>query len=184
VFYPIHDDFNPADPMTTTPPSHPLIRPLHSATEPLLVLNNDHATELSPLSLPEFDQLIRESFYSATINESEALLIAFDQSSRYDHVNFLWFRNRFEKEPNNKFVYVDRVVTSPAARGKGYARALYTDLFQRAKSAGHHRIACEVNLDPPNRVSDAFHASLNFSEVGRASIYNGAKTVRYLLLSL
>ena len=165
--------------MTATSPSPPLITPLHSATESLLALNNDHAVELSPLSLTEFDQLVRESFYSAATAASDALLIAFDQSSRYDHVNFLWFRARYDK-----FVYVDRVVVAPAARGKGYARALYTDLFQRAKSAGHHRIVCEVNLDPPNPVSDAFHASLNFSEVGHASIYNGAKTVRYLLRPL
>jgi uncharacterized protein len=172
------------DPMTTASPSHPLIRPNRSAIEPLLALNNDHAIELSALTFAEFDKLIRESFYSATINEADALLIALDQTSRYDHVNFLWFRVHFAKERHDKFVYVDRVVTSPAARGKGYARALYMDLFQHAKTAGHDRIVCEVNLDPPNPVSDAFHASLGFSEVGRAVIYNGAKTVRYLLRPL
>jgi len=165
--------------MTATSPSQPLIIPLHSATETLLTLNNDHAVELSPLSLTEFDQLVRESFYSATTADSDALLITFDQSSRYDNVNFVWFRARYDK-----FVYVDRVVVAPAARGKGYARALYKDLFRRAKSAGQHRIVCEINLDPPNPGSDAFHASLKFSEVGRASIYNGAKTVRYLLRPL
>jgi uncharacterized protein len=169
---------------TTTSPSHPPIRPLHAASESLLALNNDHAIELSPLSFAELDQLIRDSFYSATINDSDALLLTFEQSSRYDNVNFLWFRAFYEKESNQKFVYVDRVVTSPAARGKGFARALYTDLFQRAKSAGHTRIVCEVNLDPPNLASDAFHASLQFSEVGRAAILNGAKTVRYLLRTL
>ena len=165
--------------MTATSPSQPLIIPLHSATETLLTLNNDHAVELSPLSLTEFDQLVRESFYSATTADSDALLITFDQSSRYDNVNFVWFRARYDK-----FVYVDRVVVAPAARGKGYARALYKDLFRRAKSAGQHRIVCEINLDPPNPGPDAFHASLKFSEVGRASIYNGAKTVRYLLRPL
>jgi hypothetical protein len=87
-------------------------------------------------------------------------------------------------EDNANFIYIDRVVTSPAARGKGYARALYADLFQRAKSAGLTRVVCEVNLDPPKPVSDAFHASLNFTEVGRAAIYNGAKTVRYHLHNL
>jgi len=172
----------------------PQIQLLHSSTNSLLALNNDHAIELSPLTLTELDLLIRESFFSATINDSDALLIAFDQSSRYQHVNFLWFRAFFEKARQEKansektadanFVYIDRVVTSPAARGKGYARALYTDLFQRAKSAGHTRVACEVNLDPPNPVSDAFHASLDFSEVGRAAIHNNTKTVRYLLRNL
>jgi uncharacterized protein len=174
--------------------TRPQIQPLHSASDVLLTLNNDHSVELSPLTLAELDLLIRESFFSATINDSDALLIAFDQSSRYQHVNFLWFRVFFEKayqenshneeNANANFVYIDRVVTSLAARGKGYARALYTDLFQRAKSAGHTRIACEVNLDPPNPVSDAFHVSLNFHEVGRAAIHNNTKTVRYLLRNL
>jgi uncharacterized protein len=162
--------------MTATPRSHPLIRQLHAATAPLLALNNEHAVELSRLTLSELDKIVRASFFSSTINHSDALLIAFDQSSHYEHVNFLWFRQRYEQ-----FVYVDRVVTSLAARGKGYARALYLDLFDRAKACGHTRIVCEVNLDPPNPVSDAFHASLGFSEVGRAAIHDGAKTVRYLL---
>src|SRR5258707_7368328 len=123
----------------------PQIQPLHSARDSLLALNNDHSVELSPLILAELDLLIRESFFAATINDSDALLIAFDQSSRYQHVNFLWFRTFFEKAleqntslrssrapraefapgpseqtANDNFVYVDRVVTSPAARGKGY----------------------------------------------------------------
>jgi hypothetical protein len=181
-----------ADAMATSSQPQSLISQIHSATDSLLALNNDHSVELSALSLAELDQIIRASFFSATINDSDALLITFDQSSRYEHVNFLWFRAFFEKarqekdhnEDNAKFIYVDRVVTSPAARGKGYARALYNDLFQRAKSVGHGRVVCEVNLDPPNPVSDAFHASLNFTEVGRAAIYDGAKTVRYLLRNL
>jgi predicted GNAT superfamily acetyltransferase len=165
--------------MPRTPQSQPRIQLLHAASEPLLALNNDHSIELSPLTLPELDQIIRASFFSATINNSDALLISFDQTSAYQHVNFLWFRERYDR-----FVYVDRVVVSRAARGKGYARALYLDLFERGKSAGHTRIVCEVNLDPPNPASDAFHASLGFSTVGQASIHNGAKTVRYLLRAL
>jgi predicted GNAT superfamily acetyltransferase len=172
----------------------PEIQPLHSATQLLLTLNNNHSVELSPLTLPELDQIIRASFFSATINDSDALLICFDQSFPHDHENLRWLRTFFKssrsegaasdhQSPEN-FVYVDRVVVSPAARGKGYARALYTDLFQRAKSAGHTRIACEINLDPPNPVSDAFHASLGFSEIGRAPICNNSKTVRYLLRPL
>jgi uncharacterized protein len=174
--------------------SAPQIRPLHSATEPLLTLNNNHSIELSPLTLPELDQIIRASFFSATINDSEALLISFDQSFPHEHENLTWLRAHFQstrtenrdldEKGRDKFAYVDRVVVSPTARGKGYARALYADLFARAKSAGHTRIVCEVNLDPPNPASDAFHASLNFSEVGRAVIYSGAKTVRYLLRTL
>jgi uncharacterized protein len=55
------------------------------------------------------------------------------------------------------------------------------DLFRRAEALGHRRITCEVNLRPPNPVSDAFHARLGFTEVGRAMFGNGAKAVRYLM---
>jgi predicted GNAT superfamily acetyltransferase len=146
---------------------------------PLLALNTAHATELSPLTLAEFNRLIQTSFSAVALEDGAAFLIAFDQSAAYDSPNFLWFRERYDR-----FVYVDRVVTSPLARGKGYAKALYADLFQRAKQAGHSRVVCEVNLIPPNPASDAFHAALGFAEVARAAIYGGEKTVRYLLRSI
>ncbi len=160
-------------------PASPLVSRIASASVPLLALNNAHATELSALTLAELDRLIRISFLATTIRSGDAFLIAFDQGADYSSPNFLWFRERYDR-----FVYVDRVVTSPLARGKGYAKALYADLFQRAKDAGHSRIVCEVNLVPPNPASDTFHSALGFGEVGRASIHDGSKTVRYLLRSL
>jgi hypothetical protein len=66
------------------------------------------------------------------------------------------------------------------ARGRGSARRLYRDLFQHAAEAGHERVVCEVNSNPPNPASDAFHAALGFVEVGTASVYDGSRTVRYL----
>jgi uncharacterized protein len=167
--------------MSTGPTPQPLIRELHAATEPLLALNNENAYQLSHLSLAEFDRLIREAFFAAAVGEADALLLTFDQTADYDSPNFLWFREHYDR-----FVYVDRVVTTASARGKGYARALYTDLFQRAKAAGHSRVVCEVNFDPPNPVSDAFHAALGFVEVGRASVpvRGGTKVVRYYLREL
>jgi hypothetical protein len=57
---------------------------------------------------------------------------------------------------------------------------LYAQVFARAAKLGHTRIVCEVNVFPPNPVSDAFHTSLGFREVGQAVINNGSKTVRYL----
>lgn len=105
--------------------------------------------------------------------------MAFDQDADYDSPNYLWFRERYPR-----FVYVDRIVVDPAMRKRGLANHLYDDLFRMAKDAGHDRIVCEVNTDPPNPASDAFHAALGFVEVGHASIHGGTKTVRYLSRSL
>jgi len=55
--------------VTTTLPANPVVRPLRSATTPLLVLNNAHATELSPLTLPEFERLIQTSFSAGALDE-------------------------------------------------------------------------------------------------------------------
>jgi predicted GNAT superfamily acetyltransferase len=130
---------------------------------------------LSWLDDDRLAMLLKQSFYARRIGEVQAFLLAFDESATYDSPNYLWFRRRYRR-----FVYVDRVVVAPAVRGRGYGRLLYADLFDRAGRAGHDIVVCEVNSDPPNPASDAFHAAQGFAEVGRAAIHQGSKTVRYL----
>ena len=145
----------------------------------LLELNNAHAQELSWLGAGRLEYLVREAFLARRIGDLDAFLLAFDQDARYDSPNFIWFRARCPR-----FVYVDRIVVAPSARGRGCARRLYSDLFKHAVRAGHDRIVCEVNKMPPNPASDAFHAALGFVEVGTASIHDGSRTVRYLSQTL
>jgi predicted GNAT superfamily acetyltransferase len=145
----------------------------------ILALNNAHAVELSWLAPERLSGLLRQAFYARCIGDSGAFLMAFDQDAPYDSPNYLWFRERYRR-----FIYVDRVVVVPAMRKRGLAQMLYEDLFRCAAGAGHDRIVCEVNSDPPNPASDAFHATLGFAEVGHAAIHGGAKTVRYLSRSL
>jgi predicted GNAT superfamily acetyltransferase len=140
----------------------------------LLTLNNEHAAELSWLDRHGFAKLVGQAFQARRIG-LDAFLLALDQGATYDSPNFLWCRERYPR-----FVYVDRVVVAPATRGRGFARRLYEDLFEEARRARHERIVCEVNREPPNPASDAFHAALGFVEVGTARIHGGAKTVRYL----
>jgi hypothetical protein len=145
----------------------------------LLALNNDHAQELSWLTPERLLHLAGQAFCAQRIGAVDAFLLAFDQGAGYDSPNFLWFRERYAR-----FVYVDRIVVAESARGRGLARRLYRELFMEAARAGHVRVVCEVNSDPPNPASDAFHRALGFSEVDSASIHDGRKTVRYLLRPL
>ena len=157
-----------------------MISPISPSLEAsVLALNNEHAAELSWLEPDGLSTLIGTAFYAARIGELEAFLIAFDQDAAYDSPNFHWFCERY-----GRFVYVDRIAVAASARGKGHARRLYRDLFDRAAAAGHEMIACEVNSDPPNPASDAFHAALGFVEVGQASIHGGKKSVRYFVRSV
>jgi uncharacterized protein len=140
----------------------------------VLALNNAHAAELSWLEPERLSFLLGQAFHARRIGELDAFLLAFDQHADYRSPNFLWFRERYDR-----FVYVDRIVVAEHARGRGHARRLYADLFEHAARAGHDLIACEVNSEPPNPASDAFHAALGFAEVGGAAIHGGAKSVRY-----
>lgn len=139
----------------------------------LLALNNASAQELSFLVSDELIELVDEAFACLHGPEAEALLVAFDQDAKYDSPNFRWFQARFDR-----FVYVDRVVVAAAARGRGHASALYRQLFELARNSGHQRIVCEVNSDPPNPGSDAFHARMGFTQIGSAKLENG-KAVGY-----
>jgi hypothetical protein len=145
----------------------------------LLDLNNRNAQETSLLTRGRLDQLIEWACVAVCIPPDAALLIAFDQSAEYDGGHFLWFGERFDE-----FLYIDRVIIADEYRRHGIGRRLYAQVFARAAKLGHTRIVCEVNLLPPNPVSDAFHASLGFREVGQAVINNGSKTVRYLAIQV
>ena len=140
-------------------------------------LNNQFSAETSLLTDEGMQRLLEMAFYAVGVAEGsdpDALLIAFDQAAPYDNPNFEFFRSRHES-----FVYIDRMITASHAQRRGLGRQLYEGLFARAREAGHSIVGCEVNLDPPNPGSDAFHERLGFAEVGQATLQNG-KTVRYL----
>lgn len=145
----------------------------------ILALNNEHARELSWLEMPKLRHLAGEAFLALRAGEADAFLLAFDQDADYDSENFLWFKARYPR-----FAYVDRVAVASHARGRGLARAFYETLFAKARDAGHTMVACEVNSDPPNPGSDAFHAAMGFREVGTAAIYGGERSVRYFVREL
>lgn len=138
-------------------------------------LNNGHARETSFLTPEKWRMLVDGAFSATCFEGSAALLIAFDQDASYDNANFNWFRARYAR-----FVYVDRIVVSESHRGKGVAEQMYGKLFEQALGDGHDRVVCEVNFDPPNPGSDAFHAKMGFAEVGRATLVDTGKSVRYL----
>ena len=160
--------------MTTPAPIEP------ETHEAILALNNAHAAELSLLDASALRALLDGAFYAKRIGDLEAFIIALDENHReYDSPNYRWFQARMPH-----FIYVDRVVVSANARGKGHARRLYVDLIDRARAAGHHVLVCEVNLDPPNPASDAFHAALGFEQIGTAKVHEMEKSVRYFALRL
>lgn len=142
----------------------------------VLAANAAVAAMTSPLDMRALESLLTEAaFAAAMVDRGDVMtgfLIGFGPGAAYDSLNYRWFGTRFDR-----FAYVDRVVTVPAAQGRGVARRLYAAFADAMPQ--QERLVCEVNLLPPNPGSDAFHAALGFREVGRGSPSPG-KQVRYL----
>ena len=145
----------------------------------VLTLNEQHETELSPLDAPGLVDLGGSAFASLVSDPEAAFLISLSEVSDNTSPNFLWFRERYDQ-----FVYVDRVCVSGEHRRKGLAGILYDSLFAEALMAGRTRICCEVNSDPPNPSSDAFHYTRGFEVVGERHLEDRNKTVRYMVCEL
>jgi uncharacterized protein len=144
-------------------------------TTAVLLLNNASAKETSVLDEAGLKALLDMAFYARGVDRgASAFLIALEHNAAYLNPNFMWFQASRES-----FVYIDRVIVSISARGQGMARVLYEDLMAAAKRGGHDRVVCEINIEPPNPISEAFHIAMGFNAVGQATIHNGAKTVRY-----
>lgn len=102
-------------------------------------------------------------------------LLALAPGSAYASENYRWFSAHV---PGS--LYVDRIVVAPDAHGRGIGRALYDAVDARARELGLGVVTCEVNVDPPNPQSLAFHERLGFEPVGELVTKGGAVTVRLL----
>jgi hypothetical protein len=148
----------------------------------ILSLNAESVHFLSPLDAPRLAQLHREAalhLVACCGGEIAAFLLAFREGAHYDSENYRWFAARY-----SRFLYVDRVVVSAAHRGARIGDRLYAALFEHARASGVSTIVCEVDLDPPNPVSQRFHARRGFHEVGTQRVAGGAKRVSMQRLEL
>ncbi len=141
-------------------------------------LNQDHALELSSLTLEAFTDVVGRSSYARTIG-GDGMLLGFDHKADYNSVNFLWFLERYET-----FAYVDRIVISPSRRGEGFARRFYEDFFDWAREAGLKRVVAEYNSEPFNAASAAFHTKMGFEPIEDMVMEGRGKTVRYVVREL
>jgi uncharacterized protein len=102
-------------------------------------------------------------------------VLALTPGADYDSENYRYFERRASTS-----VYVDRIVIAEDERGNRLGKALYDAVFTEARSRGLAEVTCEVNIDPPNPGSMAFHRRLGFREVGRQATKGGAVTVALL----
>lgn len=83
-------------------------------------LNEAHAVELSSMAPAAFAALVARACTALVAAPEAGFLLAFQERPAAHSPNFDWLAARCAH-----FVYVDRIVIAPAARGRGLARVLY-----------------------------------------------------------
>lgn len=152
------------------------IQPSHHAA--ILRNNAQFVHWLSPLDDMALSALLGHADYAQQLYAGEAALIAYDGNGPYRHKNVDWLSARLEN-----YIYIDRVVIGASAQGQGAGRALYADLETTARARGHTHVACEVNTQPDNPGSHAFHRALGFDPIGDVERPNSV-SVRYYVRKL
>jgi uncharacterized protein len=152
---------------------------IRDAEEPdfsvVLALNEGSVQVLAPMTRERLEKLHRTaSLHWVLEQEGEVVgfVLAFREGIDHDSVNYLWFAERYPS-----FLYVDRVVVAPDARGRGAGSLLYARLFAHACAIGAEWVTAEFDVDPPNPASAGFHAKFGFHEVGRQVVPYGMKQV-------
>jgi predicted GNAT superfamily acetyltransferase len=139
-----------------------VLRPVEPADHPaVLAWNEAHVELLAPLTEERLVTLLGWADTAAIITDEgrdAGFVLTFAAGSGYDSPNFRWFAER-----HDDFVYLDRIVVDPAFRRTGLGTRVYDEL----EAAAGSRVFClEVNSDPPNEPSLAFHRDRGYVELG------------------
>jgi predicted GNAT superfamily acetyltransferase len=98
--------------------------------------------------------------------------LVLEPGANYDADEYLWFSERYDD-----FLYLDRVAVGAHYKRRGVGRALYTEvdrlIAEHRPTATH--LTLEVNIEPRNDESLAFHTSLGFVEVGQKDTDYGTR---------
>ena len=142
----------------------------------VLALNQANVPHVGELGPERLMAIVEECSLALVARGEDARLAGFvlvlAPGATYDSPNYLWFAERYPD-----FRYVDRVAVDASVHRGGLGRQLYDRVFAYARVQGAPLVTAEVNVEPPNPVSTAFHRSMGFDEVGRQSTYGGSVTV-------
>lgn len=154
------------------------LRPLtDSDAEVVLAINEASVHHLAPMDEVEYRWFlsVADHAWGAELDgDLVGFVIVLAPGVAYASRNYAWFSERYAA-----FAYLDRVAIDDRARRRGVGTAIY-DAVEADAAARGVPLLLEVNVEPPNEPSLAFHASRGFVEVGTLSHDGGTKVVRLL----
>lgn len=133
----------------------------------VLEINQENVPEVGSATIEHLRHLVAESAISLVDDlggEIAGFCIVFGAGADYDSINYLWFAQHHAAS-----LYLDRVAFDARHRGAGRGSAMYSEVDRRIRRDHPDApgLGLEVNVNPPNEPSLAFHAKQGFVEVGR-----------------
>ncbi len=137
---------------------------LVSDCKSVLQINAASVPGVAALDRAEFARLMAMPNYHVAIENEDLLVVgyalAFHSNAPYEGEEFQGFKRKLQ----NPFIYIDQVATQLESRRMGIGSAIYEALEGVARVSDVSTLCCEVNIDPPNPESMAFHEKLGFSQ--------------------
>jgi predicted GNAT superfamily acetyltransferase len=159
----------------------PRLRPLVPADLPFVLdVNEADVDVLAPLDaarLRDLTALAHRADLIEVDDEHAGFVLVMGPGAAYDSPNYGWFSARYGAD----FLYLDRIVIAQGFRRRRLGSLVYEEVERDAAARG--RLALEVNLEPPNHASLAFHRDRGYAEVGQRRDEAG-KTVSLLVKEL
>ena len=141
------------------------LRPITPDDHAVVVALNDRHVELTaPMDEARLAELVAAAEHADVIDvdgQFAGFVITFVAGAAYDGAHFTWFSERYDD-----YCYLDRIVIHEEFQRRGLGTFAYGELED---SCNRPVFALEVNVDPPNEPSLAFHRARGFTEVGRSA---------------
>ncbi len=128
----------------------------------VVALNDRHVDLTAPMDQARLVELAGAAGRADVIDvdgQFAGFVITFPVGAAYDGTHFTWFAERYDD-----YCYLDRIVIHEDYWRRGLGTFVYDEI---EGSCGRPILALEVNIDPPNEPSLAFHRLRGFTEVGQ-----------------
>jgi uncharacterized protein len=146
-----------------------LLAPLTPSERPdVIALNDRHAHLTAPMDDARLGYLTDVGTVEVIRHEDRfaGFVVTMAGDAAYDSGNFGWFAERYDA-----FGYLDRIVIHEDFRRRGLAGLVYDEVEDRVAQRAP-LLALDVNSDPPNVESLAFHARRGYQQVGERDFHD------------